>query len=241
MHIIIHYSELMHPFMGKSISFTAISENIYEAFANAFNNVLHELIKQRKISYGRKEHYPGADTRVRIYACHTGTGKTTLAKQHPDKFVDFVSMPYKYILSSDFDENESESCKANFDNVLDPNFPANYLGAIKKKLEECDQVLLVPPDWRLLHLLREEDIPYLICYPENTEEAKEAYRKRFVDRGNTDDFLDVFIGRWDDFMDTLENDKYGKHIIMKADAFLLDAVRTKHPAPEDRVFMDFYK
>jgi hypothetical protein len=164
------------------------------------------------------------DERIKIIACHAGTGKTTLAKRNPEKFIDFVCMPYKYYLPKKFNENESEACKANLDHAMREDYPQNYFEAIQKTLKECVQTLLVAPDWRFLDLLRREGIPYLLCYPENTEDAKESYRKRYTDRGNTEDFIDIFINRWECFMDFFENDRYGSHIILKPDQYLSDVL-----------------
>jgi hypothetical protein len=165
--------------------------------------------------------------RIRIIACHAGVSKTTLAKQHPEKFDDFVCMPYKYCLPEKFDEAENELCKANFELELCCDYPHNYFEAIEKTLAESDKTLLVPADWRLLALLAEANIPYLLCYPENTETAKEAYRKRYTDRGNTEDFIDIFIGGWDNFMYFLENDRYGCHIDLKPEQYLSDVIGTE--------------
>lgn len=43
---------------------------------------------------------------------------------------------------------------------------------------------------------------------------KEEYRKRFLERGNTQNFLDVFIDRWDLFMDYLESNPCEHKVIL---------------------------
>jgi len=154
-----------------------------------------------------------------IIAAFAGTGKTTLASLYPQKVVDFICMPYKYYL--DKNEVDDEACKANSDYVLHNDWPYNYVQAIKQNLDN-DKILLIPPDIYVLLLLRGEGLPYTICYPE--KEAKEIYRNRFIARGNTEEFIDIFIGGWDKFIDSLENDRYGKHIILEADQYLSDVV-----------------
>ena len=56
-----------------------------------------------------------------IIAAYAGTGKTTIANLYPEKYVDFVLMPYKYELT------ESEDCgeagKANPNNFPRPDWP----------------------------------------------------------------------------------------------------------------------
>ena len=162
--------------------------------------------------------------RERIVAAHAGTGKTTLAQQRSDVFLDFVSMPYKYILTEAYSDDESESCKADPDYELNMDWPENYFDAILAELDKSDKMLLIPPDWRLLWMLEREEIPYILCYPENTEEAKAAYRERYLNRGNTEDFLKIFIDGWDRFMDSLTTNKYARHIVLKPHHFLTDVV-----------------
>ena len=150
-----------------------------------------------------------------IVAAFAGTGKSTLASKYPDKIVDFVCMPYKYYL--DHDDDAGEAGKASLDNVMREDWPWNYIEAIKSALIER-KILLIPSDYHVLSLLCLEEMPYTLCYPQR--DAKEVYRKRFIDRGNTETFLSVFIDGWDGFEDTLEQDSYGRHIVMKPHQFL---------------------
>jgi hypothetical protein len=70
--------------------------------------------------------------------------------------------------------------------------------------------------------LRAEKLPYILCYPQ--KDAKEIYRKRFLDRGNSTEFIKVFIDRWDEFIESFEQDSYGQHIVLKPDQFLSDVI-----------------
>lgn len=151
-----------------------------------------------------------------IIAAYAGTGKTALAKKRPDEFVDFICMPYKYELSG---EDESEACKANPGNIMREDWPHNYVAAIETAMSGGKH-LIIPSNVFVLMLLRTKNIPYILCYPQRS--AKEEYRRRFIERGNTQDFLDIFIGRWDRFMDSFEQDDYGKHLILEPTAYLSD-------------------
>ena len=53
-------------------------------------------------------------------------------------------MPYKYILSEDTPYNESS--KANPENILNYDWPYNYISTIKQNLES-DKLLLIPSDF----------------------------------------------------------------------------------------------
>ena len=154
-----------------------------------------------------------------IIAAFSGTGKTTLAKQYPNIAVDFVCMPYKYL--PDNNDCKSEACKANPNKIMNWHWPLNYVEAIKDNLNNS-KILLIPSDYFVLLLLRKEGLQYTLCYPERS--AKEIYQKRFLDRGNTKDFIDIFIGSWDIFLDYLEKDEYGKHIVLKPNQFLSNVI-----------------
>jgi len=154
-----------------------------------------------------------------IIAGFSGIGKTTLAALYPQSVVDFVCMPYEYKV----DENEvfTEASKASFDYEFIFGWEENYVKAIKQNMSN-DKILLIPSDFRVLSLFKKEAIQYIICYPKR--EAKKTYHKRFIERRNTQYFIDIFIGRWNDFMDNLEADSYGRHIILEPDQFLSDVI-----------------
>jgi hypothetical protein len=154
-----------------------------------------------------------------IIAAYAGTRKTYFASLYPNIAIDMICMPYKYALT----ENTScdESSKANPENILHNNWPLNYFSVIKQNLES-GKLLLIPSDLLILELLRKEKLHYCLCYPKKN--AKEIYRERYIKRGNTTEFIDIFIGKWDKFMDSFENDSYGQHIVLQPDQFISDVI-----------------
>jgi len=153
-----------------------------------------------------------------IVAGFSGIGKSYFASLHPDCMVDMVCMPYKYFLDTKapFDE----SSKADPYLRMRPEWPRNYVKAIL----ECpsDKIILIPSDLRVLHLLAKAKKSYYLCYPKR--KAKKVYKKRFIKRGNSQEFLSIFIGGWESFMDSLRQDTYGKHIILKPKQYLCDVL-----------------
>jgi len=154
-----------------------------------------------------------------IIAAYAGTGKTHFASLYPEAIIDLVAMPYKYILTKD--TYYDESSKANIKNLFNDDWPFNYISAIKENLK-LDKLLLIPSDLLILELLKEEKIHYCLCYPQM--EAKEIYRERYIKRGNTTEFIDIFIGKWDTFMDSFEKDSYGQRIVLQSNHFLSDVI-----------------
>ena len=156
-----------------------------------------------------------------IIAAYAGTGKTTAAKLNPETVIDFVCMPYKYYLNPIQNDMDSETCKANSDNIMRSDWPFNYVSALKDSLGK-NKILLIPTDLNVLSLLQDEKIPYILCYPQRS--AKKIYRKRFIERGNTEEFIEVFIGGWDRYLVALEEDTYGKQIVLENYQFINDII-----------------
>jgi len=156
-----------------------------------------------------------------IVAAFAGTGKTHFASYHPDIAVDLVCMPYKYILDPQAIYNESS--KANLEFEMNPEWPLNYIRAIRE--QPSDKIILIPSDWKVLHLLAKENIPYYLCYPKR--KSKKIYKKRYKKRGNSKEFLSIFIGSWESFMESLREDKNGKHIKLKPKQYLSDVLDIK--------------
>jgi hypothetical protein len=68
-----------------------------------------------------------------------------------------------------------------------------------------------------------EKIPYVLCYPDKS--LKSEYLMRFIERGNTECFIEIFIGRWGNFINSFENDISAlKHIVLKSGQYLSDVV-----------------
>ena len=155
----------------------------------------------------------------KIIAAYAGTGKTTLAEMYPELISDFVCMPYKYYLEPNSEYNEEG--KADPNKILHDEWPYNYVRAIKCNLKN-NKILLIPSDIFVLSLLRRENIKYTLCYPERN--AKKVYRKRYLDRKNTVDFIEIFIDGWDNFIDSFGNDQYADHIVLKSHQFLSDVI-----------------
>ena len=154
-----------------------------------------------------------------IIAAYAGTGKTTLANMYPERFADFVLMPYKYELEEDKDCGDAG--KANSDNFQRPDWPYNYIAAIQEAMHDGKH-LLIPTDYLTLAHLQAKNIPYVLCYPER--EAKEIYRRRYMDRGNNENFIDIFAEHWDNWIDMFEQDNHGHHVVLRSNEYLSDVI-----------------
>lgn len=154
-----------------------------------------------------------------IIAAHAGTGKTYFSKNVYDS-VDFVCMPYKYYLPDGFIAGEEdESVKADLNLIMREEWPDNYIKAVINVYNEHKYVI-IPPIGSVLAALRDEEIPYILCYPERS--AKAEYESRYRDRGNSESFLRVFVDHWDLFLNDMESDPGDNQVILKEGEYLLD-------------------
>lgn len=154
-----------------------------------------------------------------VIAAFAGVGKTYFA-EHVDDAVDFTVMQYKYRNLPDIGDNEAEQSKADPDHELNYEWPYNYIDAVSNQFHGKKH-FIIPSDRVVLRGLQERQIPYILVYP--ARDAKEEYRHRYQLRGNTDDFMNIFIGRWESWMDSLRSDMYGRCIELPGDKYLLDA------------------
>ena len=154
-----------------------------------------------------------------IIAAHAGTGKTRFANLVYDA-VDFICMPYKYYLpDGTLSYEEVEESKADLTLELREEWPGNYIKAVINQYNE-NRYVIIPPIKQVLEALREEEIPYILCYPKRSD--KDEYERRYRERGNSESFLDIFIGHWDSFLDLMESDPGKHHIVMESDEYLTD-------------------
>jgi hypothetical protein len=152
-----------------------------------------------------------------IIAAYAGCGKTSFATMVGNAAIDLHCVSFKYYL--DENNNRGEAGKADPDNEMRPDWPYNYVSAIKDVMDKYEYVL-IPSDFRVLALMTAEGIPYILVYPHR--DCREEYLERYIDRGNKDNFLSIFYENWDWFIDHLEADKYGKHIVLQSHQFLSD-------------------
>lgn len=152
-----------------------------------------------------------------VIAGYSGIGKTFFA-DHVNGAHDLPCMPYKYYLPP-ADKSEFEACKANPSYMMREEWPGNYIKAISNEMHRY-RYLLIPSDKMVLKGLRSLDIPYILAYPQ--AKAKQVYEARYKGRGNTKDFLDIFIGHWDSFMSSLQGDRMGIPVVLGENEFLME-------------------
>lgn len=119
-----------------------------------------------------------------IIAGFGGVGKTQLAKKYKN-VIDLESIYWKWEYKEKMEKN-IEYYKHYDKRTKNPNFPQNYIEAIKENQEKYEIVLIAYSD-EICKSMEENKIEFYLCYPEKG--AKEIYIERFKIRGNNEEFI----------------------------------------------------
>lgn len=161
-----------------------------------------------------------------IVAGYSGVGKTTFAKTHQN-VIDLHVMPYKYSNLSELNNKyNDESIKAAPELILNIDWRYDYYDKlISLYKSEPNKIIVIPTDIQIMNWLECDEIPFTLVFP--SYELKEEYRNRYLKRGNTKDFIDVFISDWDYWIGMFKQQKGCKKIELKTNEYLSDVISFK--------------
>lgn len=90
----------------------------------------------------------------------------------------------------------------NGERVRSENFPENYITHIKENMDKYD-FIFVSSHEAVRKALKENGISYVAVLPE--KDAKDEWIKRFVNRNDTQEFIDNMTEHWDEWLDQMKN------------------------------------
>lgn len=122
------------------------------------------------------------------------------------KIVDLDSSAYSWIYDN-FGHKTSERSS---------EFPNNYVTAIKRLLRK-EQIILVSTHSSVLEALYNAKIPFVLVYPKDTIINMKEWKARFMDRGNTQQYIASQMENWSNYIKQLDDCKYTNH------KYILDA------------------
>ena len=129
-----------------------------------------------------------------------------------------VLLPYMPLYA--FLPGIDQEAKGALHRLSDPRFPENYLGEILKA-ERLHRFVLIPTNIDVICRLQNDyGRKVLLCYPNDA--CREEYRARFIARGNSQSFLELFIDDWDRFLGAVRQNREGVHIVMGPGEHLMD-------------------
>lgn len=102
------------------------------------------------------------------------------------------------------------------------DFPNNYIKSIKEKIGDYD-IIFISSHETVRKMLAEENIEYYLYYP--TLERKAEFLNLYKNRGNESTFLDLMNNHFENFIESVNNDTFGKKICLENEGhFILNDV-----------------
>lgn len=147
-----------------------------------------------------------------IFAAYAGTGKSYAAEEF-NGVLDMAIVPYKYQFPKEYKEEDFTECdKGCIECPLDDTYPEKYVADVLKNCG-CYNHILIPSDNRVMNVLEAQKVEFVLCYPERC--LKEEYRKRYQTKGNTEEFMRIFVDRWDAWIDSFERRSCKKYVMQQ--------------------------
>ena len=151
-----------------------------------------------------------------VISCFPGCGKTEYYKyenvEYPKTIFD------KKVLDSDssnfswIKDNEGNNTK---ERNLD--FPNNYIKHIKNNIGKVD-IIFVSSHKVVRDALKENNINYTLVYPKM--EAKKQWLKRFVQRGDSEQFIKFIDVNWEGFIKEMQEEDFPNHKVLDGDTYM---------------------
>lgn len=117
-----------------------------------------------------------------IISAFSCLGKTYLGQNYKN-ILDLEASLYKWIYFDKELSKEIEKRKGIKDRIVNPNWPENYLSALRKSMLKY-KVILITPEKKIREILLDMGISYLLAYPTNPDFVAD----RAIKRGNNDNF-----------------------------------------------------
>lgn len=139
---------------------------------------------------------------IRIISGFAGIGKSTLAKSHPNNFIDLDSSQFSW---KDYNQNlDKESAKGTF-KKRNENFEHDYVSAIKKCIyENPNKIILISQHQTVRDELAKNNIRFSLAFPQI--EDKTEFISRYQARGNNEKFISLLQKNWENWIGALYKD-----------------------------------
>ena len=105
------------------------------------------------------------DKECLIISSFSCLGKTYASKLN-NEILDLEASWYKWIYEDTIIALDEERRKGVSSRSLNPDYPTNYLNAIKENITKY-KIIFVTPEKRIRELLKEEKINYIVAYPKD--------------------------------------------------------------------------
>ena len=153
-----------------------------------------------------------------IIAAWPGTGKSFLGNRY-ENILDAETTKFQFIVNDKLERSEIEKQKKTV-RTPNPEWPNNYLKYLLDNSSKYD-IIFIPPHPEILDYLSKHNYDFTLVVP--NKDLKEEYKKRYINRGNNDSYIDTITTKWEYGLNILE--KYdNKKIILNKGEYLLDYI-----------------
>lgn len=149
-----------------------------------------------------------------IVSAFAGVGKTTLARKYNKDVIDLESGNFKWL-----ENGNTEGTKGDNTRTQNPNYPINYLEAIKKANNEY-KVVLISQHEVIRKCLDAVKLDYILVYPDIS--IKDEFINRYKQRGNNINFISLISKEWDNWINALDSIQNHKKIKIQSGKYLED-------------------
>lgn len=96
--------------------------------------------------------------------------------------------------------------------------------------------IVIPADNRVMDVLELQNIEYILCYLDKC--LKEEYHRRYQERGNAEEFMQIFVDRWDAWINSFEKRECKKYV-MRQGEFLIDIIEKYTMDAKERILISY--
>ena len=156
---------------------------------------------------------------AKVFSVFAGLGKTYVGKKYPN-VLDLQSSPCRYDYTN-VKKEDYEKIKEKPNRKVNPNWPNNFIDAIKEASNKYD-IILVSPSPDIRELLEQNDIDYTFILP--SKDSREILLKRYKKRENSQELINLVMGYFDTWS-YKEEDYNCPLVILDKDKYLEDYLK----------------
>lgn len=152
-----------------------------------------------------------------VIAGYAGIGKTTFCLNQKSA-IDLEVVTSKYKIPKGYKYTEKDKASDKFE--YNWNWREEYIKSVLTSMNKY-KFTVIPSDTLVVEKLIKLGVNIILVYP--SIQLKDEYKKRYLSRGNTENFLEVFIDGWDNMLKPLNNIKCTK-LILNSEEYLSNKV-----------------
>lgn len=190
------------------------------------SRLLERIEKSTKVPEDKKT--PKKPTKLgQVLSVFAGCGKTYCAKKYPDKVIDLESSDYKWIYAIDVSTIPKEGRKGMPAKLrkVNPDWPNNYIQAIKEARKKYDVVLVAQYE-EVRKAMAQAGIQYALVFPLNS--CKMEFVERYKRRGNPESFVQMLMTNFDKWVFDLYESNDGNKWVLAPGQYLEDMLKYTH-------------